>query len=220
MRTTRRSLDAGLALCSLGAVLVSIGFAVPACSSSGSNDAPVTTSDGGEQDGAIDAIGTQDGAVDGGVDPSSHADPQDLDPTSGDPSLDIAASWIYFDNNQPWVRVQFYGTWPPPATLSYWSCSVSLGPVNAPAVTYLVRSLGGTQTDSVDCNGAPSCIDKTKITFAAEPNGFRVLFADATLAFDHYGLECNVKKTNTGTLVTDTSGSFEVKNKEQRPFGP
>jgi hypothetical protein len=63
-------------------------------------------------------------------------------------------------------------------------------------------------------------MDKAKITFAAEPKGFRVLFADATLAFDRYGLECDVKKTNAGTLAQDTSGSFQVTTKETRTFGP
>jgi hypothetical protein len=215
MRTTRRSLETRLGLRSLGRVLVSLALVtIPACSSSGSGGSPAATDDAGAQDGANDANATEDGAVDGGGDPARNADPQDLDPTNGDPSLDIAASWIYFDDNQPWVRAEFYGSWPPPATLYSWSCSVYLGTANAPAVTYTVQSLGGTRTDYAEG------IDKAKIDFANEPSGFRVLFGDATLTFDHYGLDCSVKKTNPGTLAQDSAGLFEVKSRAQRPFGP
>ena len=215
----RTRLTTRLALRSLGGALVcSALLHASGCSSSG--DSPAGAVDSGSQDAATEASSTTDGGSDGAVDPSMNADPKDMDPTNGDPSLDIAGSWIFFDNNQPWVRASFYGNWPPAAALYSWSCSVLLGTANAPVVTYTVRSLSGTQTDLVDCAGAPTCIDKAKITFAAEPQGFRVLFADATLQFDHYGLECNVKKTNTGTLAEDTSGSFEVKTKEQRTFGP
>ncbi|HEY8076652.1 MAG TPA: hypothetical protein VIF62_21150, partial [Labilithrix sp.] len=110
--------------------------------------------------------------------------------------------------------VEFYGNWPPPASIYFWSCSVLLGTVDAPVVTYTVQSQSGTQTDSVDG------LDKAKVTFAVEAKGFRALFADATIAFDHYGLECDVKKTNMGTLAQDTSGSFAVGTKQARTFGP
>ncbi len=202
MRIATRSLPMGLA----AALVFSI-----ACSSNSDSGAPAA--DGGAQDGASEASEAGD-AGDGGVDPSFNADPQDLDATNGDPSLDIAGSWIYFDNNQPWVRVQFYASWPPPATLYFWSCQVFLGTADAPVVTYTVQDQNGTQTDSADG------MDKTKITFAEEAKGFRVLFADATLQFDRYGLECSVKKTNTGTLAQDTSGAFQVTTKMQRTFGP
>ena len=88
-----------------------------------------------------------DGGADAAADPSFNADPQDLDPTNGDPSLDIAGSWIYFDSGQPWVRAVFYGNWPPASTLYSWSCQVFLSTENAPVVTYTVQSLSGTQTD-------------------------------------------------------------------------
>lgn len=165
---------------------------------------------------ASEASEVSDGsdASDGSVDPSYNANPTRLDPTNGDPSIDIAGSWIYFDNDQPWVRVRFNGNWPPPATLYFWSCSTFLSTANAPVVTYTVQNLSGTQTASADG------IDKAKITFAAEPQGFRVLFADGALQFDHYALECTMKKTNAGTLAQGSSGPFEVKTKQVRTFGP
>jgi hypothetical protein len=190
-------------------------MALMACSSSSSGDgSSPAASDGGVSE-ASDA-GDPGDAGDAGADPSYNPNPTRLDPTNGDPSLDIAGSSIYFDNNQPWVRAQFNGAWPPPATLYFWSCSVFLSNVNAPIVTYTVQNLSGTQTDSADG------LDKAKITFATEPNGFRVLFADSTIDFDHYALECSVKKTNAGTLAQVSSGPFEVPltNRQARTFGP
>ncbi len=214
MRVARRSLSAGLVLRSFapGVVTIATCFSI-ACSSSGDSGQPAVDAGGG--DAASEAGDAGDGG-DGAVDPSFNADPMDLDATNGDPALDIAGSWIYFDNGRPWVRVEFYGAWPPPASLYFWSCSVLLGTVDAPVVTYTVQSQNGTQTDSVD----PAAFDKSKITFAVEAKGFRVLFADASIAFDRYGLECSVKKTNTGTLAQDSSGSFVVGTKTSRTFGP
>ncbi len=202
MRATR-SLPTGLTLCSCAALLLST-----ACSSSDSAEP-----NGGAQDAASEASSSTDGG-DAGVDPSRNADPMDLDPANGDPSLDIAGSWIYFDRDQPWVRVELYGASPPPATLYFWSCSVLLGTANAPVVTYTVQTLNGTQSASAEG------LDKAKVTFVTEPKGFRVLFADTTLQFDRYGPECSVKKTNGGTLAQDTSGTFSVTTKQSRSFGP
>ncbi len=210
MRSDGRSL---LQLLGLSSLAWAAAFVLCACSSDAST-APSDAGDGGAPSDAIAASDSGDGSSDGNGDPSRNGDPQDLDPTNGDPSLDIAGSWIYFDANQPWIRAEFFGSWPPPATLYAWSCSVYLGTANAPVVTYTVQSLAGTQTDTAEG------IDKAKITFAIEPKGFRVLFADATLQFDRYALECTVKKSNTGTLVQDASGAFEVKTKEPRAFGP
>lgn len=182
-----------------------------ACSSS--SDSPPPSGDGGEQD-AIASEASSEGGADAAADPSFHADPQDLDATNGDPSLDLAGSWIYFDNGQPWVRAVSYGSWPPASTLYSWSCQIFLSTANAPVVTYTVQSLSGTQTDYADG------MDKAKITFVAEATGFRVLFADATLPFDRYALQCTSKKVQTSTLVQDDSGSFTFEAKEQRTFGP
>jgi hypothetical protein len=77
-----------------------------------------------------------------------------------------------------------------------------------------VQSLSGTQTVYVDG------MDKAKVTFADEPKGFRLLFADATLQFDRYALQCTAQKVKTSTLVQDDSGSFIFKTKEPRTFGP
>ncbi len=194
-----------------GAVIMTL---LPASACSSSDDSPATVNgDGGVDNDANALLG--DAAADGAAaDPSRNADTQDLDPANGDPSLDISGSWIRFDSAEPWVRAEFFGSWPPPATLYSWSCSVLLGTKNAPLVTYTVRSLSGTQTDYAEG------LDKAKITFKTEPNGFRVLFADSTLAFDRYGLECDVKKASSSPLVQDASGSFEVTNKEQGAFNP
>jgi hypothetical protein len=81
-------------------------------------------------------------------------------------------------------------------------------------VTYTVQSLSGTQTVYVDG------MDKAKVTFADEPKGFRLLFADATLQFDRYALQCTAQKVKTSTLAQDDSGSFTFKTKEPRAFGP
>jgi hypothetical protein len=190
------------------------------CSSSSS--APSPDGDGGASadaesptDGApADGATHDDGGPDAAVDPTLNPDPQDLDPTNGDPALDIAASGLYFDQGAPWVRVVFYGAWPPPATLLSWGCSVLLGTQNAPVVTYTVQGASGTQTDSV------IGMDKSKVTFAVEPKGFRVLLGDSTIAFDRYGLECDVQKDAKSTLVQDSSGSFVITTKVERPFGP
>jgi len=99
MRTGRRALRS-LAWAVAPVVLLPL----IACSSSDSAEPAV---DGGAQD-AIASDTSSDGGADA-PDPSFSADPQDLDPASGDPSLDIAGSWIYFDGGQPWVRAVFYG---------------------------------------------------------------------------------------------------------------
>ena len=185
-----------------------------ACSSSG--DSPGPAGDGAAQD-AVASDGNAsnaDASSDAAADPSFNADPQDLDPAGGDPSLDIAGSWIYFDNSQPWMRATFYGSWPPASTLYSWSCSVLLGTANAPVVTYTVQSLNGLQTDYADG------MDKAKITFVTEAKGFRVLFADATLQFERYALQCTAQKAKTSSLVQDDSGSFVFKSRERRTFGP
>lgn len=178
----------------------------------GSSDSAAPAEDGGAQDAL--ASDASDASADAAADPSFHPDPQDLDPANGDPSLDIAGSWIYFDNGQPWVRAQFLGSWPPAPTLYSWSCQIFLSTANAPVVTYTVQSLSGTDTSYAEG------IDKAKVTFAAEAKGFRVLFADATLAFDRYALQCSAQKTKASTRVQDDSGSFMVDTRDPRTFGP
>ena len=140
-RTTRFALRS-LAWAVVAAALVSS----IACGSSDSAQ-PAADGDSGAQDATPSADAKSDAGADAAADPSFNADPQDLDPANGDPSLDIAGSWIYFDGGQPWVRVVFYGKWPPASTLYSWSCQVFLSTENAPVVTYTVRSLSGTQTD-------------------------------------------------------------------------
>ena len=194
------------------AVIAAALLSLIACSSS---DSSPPAGDGGTEDAvAIDASSDGGADADAAADPSFNADPQDLDATNGDPSLDIAGSWIYFDGGQAWVRAVFYGDWPPASTLYSWSCQVFLSTENAPVVTYTVQSLSGTQTTYADG------MDKAKITFATEAKGFRVLFADATLQFDRYALQCTAQKAKTSTLVQDDSGSFTFKTKEPRAFGP
>jgi hypothetical protein len=212
MRTTKRSIVTRVALPSL-AWLVASAALLPLLACSSSSSAPSEPGDGGAAD-ALASDAAPDGGADAAADPLFNADPQDLDPTNGDPSLDIAGSWIYFDNGQPWVRALFYGSWPPASTLYSWSCQVFLSTANAPVVTYTVQSLSGTQTDYADG------MDKAKITFAVEAKGFRVLFADAALQFDRYALQCTAQKTKASTLVQDDSGSFTFKAKEPRTFGP
>lgn len=216
MRTGSRSLTTLVSLRGFGAfgwtVVPVIFLSGIACSSTG--DSSPAEGDGGAQDGATDAgNASADGAADAS-DPSLNSDPQDLAAANGDPSLDIAGSWIFFDNDQPWVRAKFYGEWPPAGTLYSWSCSVLLGMANAPVVTYTVTALNGTQSNYADG------MDKAKVTFVAEPTGFRVLFAETTLQFDRYGLQCTVQKAKTGPLEQDDSGSFIFKTKESRTFGP
>jgi hypothetical protein len=210
MRTEKRATRAALRSATWALVPAAL-LSASACSSD--SDSPSPTDDAGAQDAAASDASSEGGA-DAAADPSFNADPQDLDPTGGDPSLDLAGSWIYFDAGQPWVRAVSYGSWPPASTLYSWSCQVFLSTANAPVVTYTVRSLSGTQTDYADG------MDKAKITFAAEPKGFRVLFADTTLQFDHYALQCTAQKAKTNALVQDDSGPFTVKTKEPRTFGP
>lgn len=210
MRTRRRATRVALHSAAWAVVAAAL-LSLTACGDS--SDSPQPVDDGGAQDAtAVDA--SPEGGADAAADPSFNADPQDLDPASGDPSLDLAGSWIYFDNGQPWVRAVSYGSWPPASTLYSWSCQVFLSTANAPVVTYTVQFLGGTQTDYAEG------MDKAKITFAAEAKGFRVLFADAALPFDRYALQCTAQKAKTSTLVQDDSGSFTVKTKEMRTFGP
>jgi hypothetical protein len=212
MRTRRRSFTTRVALRALAwAVVPAALFPLIACSSSSSETSdPV---DGGALD-ALASDASAEGSADAATDPLFNADPQDLDPTNGDLSLDLAGSWIYFDNGQPWVRALVYGSWPPPSTLYSWSCQVFLSTANAPVVTYTVQSLSGTQTVYVDG------MDKAKVTFVDEAKGFRLLFADATLQFDRYALQCTAQKVKTSTLAQDDSGSFTFKTKEPRTFGP
>jgi len=212
MRTGRRATRVALRSAAWAVVPAAL-LSLIACGSSSDSDSPQPAGDGGTQD-AIASDATSDGGADAAADPSFHADPQDLDPASGDPSLDLAGSWIYFDSGQPWVRAVSYGSWPPASTLYSWSCQVFLSTANAPVVTYTVQSLSGTQTDYAEG------MDKAKITFAAEAKGFRVLFADATLQFDRYALQCTAQKAKTSTLVQDDSGSFTFEPKEPRTFGP
>jgi hypothetical protein len=207
-----RSLPKGLALCALcalGCALAGLLLSIACSSSSGS---------GSDQDAGADGAGDALDAADAndGFDPTANIDPTDNDPMGYEPSLDIVRSWIYFDNGQPWVRVEFAASWPPPATLAYWSCSVSLGTADAPVETYTAQDFSGTRTDTSDT------VPMSKITFAAEPKGFRVLFADATLKFDHYAIETSVKATNDAGAATlqDTNGAFAVTTRMQRTFGP
>ncbi len=216
MKTKRRALrDSFMHMWPL---VLAVPLSALACSSSSAsksqpgNDGGAPGDDGGLADGAAGDGGHGD--LDAGIDPSLNPDPKDLDPTNGDPSLDIGGSQIYFDKGAPWVRVEFYGAWPPAATVYSWACSVILGTQNAPVVTYTVQSTKGKQTDAVDG------MDKAKVTLAVEPRGFRVLLGDATLVFDRYALECNVESTDTGTMVQDTSGSFVITTKIDRAFGP
>ena len=182
-----------------------------ACSSKSSGDNGV----GGSGDAGAADVGADQGVSGLPIDPSLNLDPRDLDAVNGDPALDIGGSQLYFDKGAPWVRVVFYGAWPPPTTLYSWACSVVLGTQNAPVVNYTVQSLSGAaRTTTVDG------MDPAKITFAVEPRGFRVLFADATLAFDRYGLECDVQAKDPGAMAADTSGSFVVTAKVERAFGP
>jgi hypothetical protein len=179
-----------------------LACALLACSSATkSNAAP---SDAGTADAPLDSAPDV-------VDPMSNADPEDLE--NGDPALDIASSEILFDNGAPWVRVTFYGAWPPSPQISSWGCSVLLGTANAPVVTYTRLGSSGTESDEV--NG----IDAAKITYEKEPMGFRVRFGDTTLAFDRYAIESNVEVTAGGAEVQDSSGAFVITTKTQRPFG-
>jgi hypothetical protein len=198
----------------LAAAAVTAALLVPlgGCTSSAEPAGPA--SDGGTQDAVVSDALPDAAAAEASAAPSFNADPQDVDAGVGDPSLDIAGSWIFFDAGQPWVRAEFYGGWPPPSTLYSWSCQVFLSTENAPVATYTVQSLSGTQTDYAEG------IDKAKITFAVEPKGFRVLFADATLSFDRYALTCTSKLTSTSPLAQDDSGSFTVGTRETRTFGP
>lgn len=214
MRTGKRATSVALRSLVWTLVPAALLASIACGSSSGSSGDPVQPAEDGAAQDATASDASSDGGADAAADPSFNADPQDLDPANGDSSLDIAGSSIYFDSGQPWVRVVFYGNWPPASTLYSWSCQVFLSTENAPVVTYTVQSLSGTQTDSADG------IDKAKITFAAEAKGFRVLFADATLQFDRYALQCTAQKTKASTLAQDDSGSFTVKTKEQRTFGP
>lgn len=195
------------------AAVVAAALLVPlaACGSSSSDGPAAPATDGGAQDAVASDAPSGDAAA---AAPGVNADPQDVDPANGDPSLDISGSSIFFDAGQPWVRATFYGSWPPPSTLYAWSCQVFLSTANAPVATYTLQNLSGTQTDYAEG------IDKAKITFAVEPNGFRVLFAEATLSFDRYALQCTSKKQSTSALAQDDSGSFIVGTKETRAFGP
>ena len=219
MKTKRR------ALTSLSSITWSLVLAAPllGCSSSSSpaatTDAATPPGDAGDAgtgvDAANDSAPSSEAGADAGVDPSLNPDPQDLDPTNGDPSLDIAGSQIYFDNGQPWVRVAFYGPWPPAATVYSWACAVLLGTANAPVVTYTVQGTNGVQT--TDAQGMAIA----QITLATEPKGFRVLFANTTLVFDRYALECNVQVKDTGgKMLQDDSGPFVITTKMQKTFGP
>jgi hypothetical protein len=162
---------------------------------------------------AAEGSAPEDGGADAWVDPTHNADSVDLDPADGDPSLDIASSQIYFEGGAPWVRVAFFGPWPPSQQLYAWSCAVLLGTENAPVATYTVQGSAGTQSGFADG------IDDAKVTFAVEAKGFRVRFGETTLAFDRYGIECSVQKTAAGAMVQDTSGNFVVGAKTDRPFG-
>ncbi len=158
------------------------------------------------------AVSAESGADADLVDPTLNPDPMDL-AAEGDPALDIAGSQLFFDNGEPWVRVAFFGAWPPPPSVYSWACSVLLGTQNAPPVTYTPQGNGGVQSDFVDGIAA------AKVTYVVEPKGFRVRFSDAALVFDRYGLECSIEKTVQSQRVQDVSGTFVLTGKIQRPFG-
>lgn len=184
-------------------LLTALALAATACSSEeGASAAAPIVADAGAAD------------ADAGPTLPGNQDPKDLDPTTGDPSLDVAASEIFFDNGAPWVRATFFGDWPPASSLYAWSCSVLLGTENAPVATYVIQGHSGKLATATDG------IDETKITYAPEPKGFRVLFGDPKLAFDRYGLDCTVQRTVDSATAEDTSGNFVVSEKVQRPFGP
>lgn len=216
MPTTGRPPAARLALPSIvWPLAIGAIFAQAACKEDDPEEEAAPLDAGAEQ---ADATASADASIppDSGADAApepGNADPMDLDAVDGDPSLDISSSEIFFESGAPWVRVRFYGAWPPPAQLDSWQCAVLLGTENAPVVTYTVQGDLGVQTDFADG------IDKAKMTFAVEPRGFRVRFGETTLAFDRYGLECSVKKTPQGTTAQDTSGTFVVGAKIERPFG-
>ncbi len=208
MKTKRRALGESSSI--RGPLALALPLCLLACSSKSQ-----ANNNGGSSSGDAGDVGDgapQEGGL-GAIDPSLNPDPQDLDPSNGDLSLDIAGSQVYFDKGAPWARVVFYGPWPPATTVYSWACSVALGTQNAPVVTYVVQASAGKQTDTV--NG----MDQAKVTFAAEPRGFRVLLADTTLVFDRYGVECTVQAKDIGKMSQDTSGAFVVTTKVERPFG-
>ena len=218
MRTRRRPSTARLAPPKIvWPLALGVIFAQAACWEDEPNQEQKTRTDaasaqtGEAAQAAGDSSTPPDGAADAAVE--GNADPMELDAINGDPALDIASSDLYFDSGNPWVRVTFFGAWPPAQQLHSWQCSILLGTENAPVATYTTQGTSGVVTDFVEG------IEKAKMTFVVEPKGFRVRFGEATLAFDRYGLECSVQKTPQGTRVQDTSGNFVVNAKIQRPFG-
>lgn len=147
------------------------------------------------------------------IDPTLNQDPPDLDRASGDPALDVGGSQLYFDGGAPWVRVAFYGAWPPARSFSVWGCSVLLGIENAPVASYTRQGDAGEESELVDG------IDAAKVTYVAEANGFRVRFADPSIVFDRYAIQCNLQRTVDAPAVEDASGAFLVTPKIDKPFG-
>lgn len=142
--------------------------------------------------------------------PGSNVDPRDDAPAS----LDVATSQLFFDGASPWVRVTFFGAWPPSKATYAWACAVVLGTENAPSMTFTRFGDEGVTTDVVEG------LDASKVVFADEPRGFRVRFAEPNLAFDRYGIECSVQETSTSPTASDTSGAFPVGERSPRAFGP
>lgn len=143
-----------------------------------------------------------------------NTDARDLDAADGDPALDIASSGIFFADGAPWVRVAFFGAWPPSTQTYAWACAVVLGTENAPTVTFTRFGDRGVTSDVAEG------IDAAKVSFVDEAKGFRLRFADPSLAFDRYGVECTVQKTSQSPSVSDSSGTFPVEPRTPKAFGP
>ncbi len=158
----------------------------------------------------VPSCGAGGGGGSGGGQPLADTDPEDIDPVHGDPSLDVIGSESYVWQGQPWIRVRVAGAWPPPDYYS-WYAMVHLQDGSGDVVTLTVELHDGVSSR------IPAGIALGDVTFAPEPEGFRVLFGGPPLAVGAYLIESGILKTANGTFVQDFAGPFPLSSSET-PF--
>jgi hypothetical protein len=135
----------------------------------------------------------------------------DLDQTNGHPALDIAGTQAFVDGDQPWVRTTCSAMWPPPDDLYSWYCTATLYDGTVPVASCTEQRHAGTKSELV------TGIDKSKVTFAIEAEGFRCKFAEP-IAHTSYGVECGTVIAQGKPRVTDETGTVPA-TKQQSSFG-
>jgi hypothetical protein len=126
-------------------------------------------------------------------------DPTDLDPTLGDPALDIDKSRATLVNGTATFFLTFDAPWPPATTHYSWFVYFEIdNDGNTPVAGVTVQRHDG--VDSIIPLGLPMA----NITLRQVPRGVWVRMVGVNPVGEKYYVESGIQKANPGTRVTDT----------------